>query len=55
MSEQKRDQQADEEVEDLEVGKEEAANVKGGKKVRKQGGDTQDYYEVKLEDVIVSG
>jgi hypothetical protein len=49
-----RESRHDEPVEDLEVGKEEAAEVKGGKKVRKQGGDTQDYYEVKLEDVIVS-
>ena len=55
MTEEPKSQQADEQVEDLEVGKEEAATVKGGKKVRKQGGNTEDYYEVKLEDVIVSG
>jgi hypothetical protein len=48
------ERQTDEQVEDLEVGKDEAEAVKGGKKHRKQGGDNNEYYDVKLEDVIVS-
>jgi len=48
------ERQEDEQVEDLEVGNEEAAHVKGGKKIRKQGGNSEDYYEVKLEEVFVS-
>ena len=54
MTDERKSEQADEQVEDLDVGKAEAAEVKGGKKVRKQGGNTEDYYEIKLEDVIIS-
>jgi hypothetical protein len=49
-----RKSQADEQVEDLEVGKEEAADVKGGSKKKKPAGEQQQYLEVKLTDVLIS-
>jgi hypothetical protein len=52
--EQKSQKQADDQVEDLEVGKEEAQHVKGGSKKKKPAGDQQQYLEVKLEDVQIS-
>jgi hypothetical protein len=51
MSEEQKSQQADEQVEDLDVTKEESEDVKGG---RKAGKGQQEYLEVKLEDVIIS-
>jgi hypothetical protein len=54
MSEERKSQQehADEQVEDLAVGQEEAEDVKGGG--RKAGGDQQEYLEVKLENVQIT-
>ena len=55
MSDERKSLQADEQVEDLEVGKEEAKDVKGGGgKKKPTGGQQQTYYEVKLENVQVS-
>jgi hypothetical protein len=51
MSDQKKSQETDEQVEDLEVGKDEAKDVKGG---RKAGKGQQEYLEVKMEDIIIS-
>jgi hypothetical protein len=52
MSEEQKAQQTDEQqVEDLEVAKEEAQEVKGG---RKAGKDQQEYYKVTMSDVIIS-
>ena len=51
MSEEQKSQQDDERVEDLDVGKDEAEQVKGG---RKAGKDQQEYLVVKLEDVQIS-
>jgi hypothetical protein len=48
---QKQEQQVDEQVEDLDVSKEEAEDVTGG---RKAGGKQQEYLVVKLEDVQIS-
>jgi len=53
MSEEQKSQQADEQVEDLDVGKEEADHVKGGGQ-RKAGKGQQDYLQVKLEDVQIT-
>ena len=47
-------QAADEQVEDLDVSKEEAEDVKGGLTTRKAGGKQEDYYKVTLSDVIIS-
>lgn len=55
MTEQRKSQQDDERVEDLDVSAEDAHEVKGGGKKKKPAGDQQTYYEVKLEDVIISG
>jgi hypothetical protein len=51
MSEERKSQQADDQVEDLEVGKEEAQDVKGG---RKAGKEQQEYLKIELEDIIIS-
>ena len=51
MTDERKPQQTDEQVEDLDVGKEDAAEVKGG---RKAGKGQQEYLEVKLEDVQIS-
>jgi len=54
MSEERQDQKkADEQVEDLEVGKDEAQDVKGGTQ-RKAGKGQQEYLEVKLENVQIT-
>ena len=51
MSEEKKDQQADEQVEDLDVGKSESEEVKGG---RKAGKGQQEYLKVELQDIQIS-
>ena len=52
MSEERQDQnKAEEQVEDLDVGKDEAQEVKGG---RKAGKGQQEYLKVELEDIIIS-
>jgi len=51
MSEQRKSEKADEQVEDLEVGTEEAQEVKGG---RKAGKGQQEYLKVEMEDVIIT-
>ena len=51
MSEEQKSQQDDERVEDLDVAKDEAEEVKGG---RKAGGKQEDYLVVKLEDIQIS-
>ena len=55
MTDERKSQHDDERVEDLDIGEEEARGVVGGKKVRKAGGNQQEYYEIKLEDVLISG
>ena len=55
MSEQPQDQKkADEQVEDLDVGKDEAQEVKGGLTTRKAGKEQQEYLKVTLSDVLIS-
>lgn len=49
---QKSQQQAEEQIEDLDVEKSEAEEVKGG--VRKAGGKQEDYYVVKMSDILIS-
>ena len=49
--EQKSQQQAEDHIEDLEVEKSEAEEVKGG---RKAGKEQQEYYKVTLSDVLIS-
>jgi hypothetical protein len=51
MSDEQKPQEADEQVEDLEVGKEDAQDVKGG---RKAGKEQHEYLEVKLENVQIT-
>ena len=51
MSEEQKSQQADDQVEDLDVEKSEAEEVKGG---RKAGGKQQEYYKVTMSDIIIS-
>ena len=51
MSEEQKSQQAEEEVEDLDVEQSEAAEVKGG---RKAGGKQEDYLQVKFQDSQIS-
>jgi hypothetical protein len=51
MSEEQKSQQSEEQVEDLDVGKDEAQEVKGG---RKAGKGQQEYLQVKLEDVQIT-
>ena len=51
MTDKPQDQKADEQVEDLDVGKEEAQEVKGG---RKAGKEQQEFYKVTLSDVLIS-
>jgi hypothetical protein len=51
MSDEQQDQQTDEHVEDLDVGKDEAKEVKGG---RKAGKGQQEYLKVEMEDIIIS-
>lgn len=52
MTEERKSQQEDELVEDLEVGNDQAEDVRGG--CRKAGKDQQEYLQVKLEDVQIS-
>jgi hypothetical protein len=52
MSDKQKSEQADDQVEDLDVEKSDAEEVKGG---RKAGKEQQEYYKVTLSDVIVSG
>ena len=55
MSDERKSQQADERVEDLDVSPEDAHEVKGGGgKKKKPAGDQQTYYEVKLSDTLIS-
>jgi hypothetical protein len=55
MTEQRKSQNdADERVEDLEPGKDEAEDVKGGATQRKAGKGQQEYLEVKLENVQIT-
>ena len=51
MSEEQKSQKADDQVEDLDVEKSEAEEVKGG---RKAGKEQQEYYKVTMSDVIIS-
>jgi hypothetical protein len=51
MSEEQKSQQAEEQVEDLDVTKEESEDVKGG---RKAGKEQHEYLEVKLENVQIT-
>ena len=51
MSEEQKSQKADDQVEDLDVEKSEAEEVKGG---RKAGKEQQEYYKVTMEDIIIS-
>jgi len=51
--EQKSQQQADDQIEDLDVAKEEAQDVKGGG--RKAGKEQQEYLKVTMSDVLISG
>jgi hypothetical protein len=51
MSKEQKSQQVDDQVEDLDVEKSEAEEVKGG---RKAGKGQQEYYKVELEDIIIS-
>lgn len=52
MSEERQDQKkANEQVEDLDVGKDEAQDVKGG---RKAGKGQQEYLKVELENVQIT-
>jgi hypothetical protein len=52
MSEEQKSQQDDERVEDLDVAKDEAEEVMGG---RKAGKEQQEYLVVKLENVQITG
>lgn len=52
MSEERQSQQADDQVEDLDVEQSEAEEVKGGRKAGKQ---QHEYLEIKMEDVIITG
>jgi type VI protein secretion system component Hcp len=55
MSEAKKSQeQADDRVEDLDVEKSEAEEVKGGLTTRKAGGKQEDYLKVTMSDVLIS-
>ena len=51
MSEERKDEQHDEEVADLEVPTDEADDVKGG---RKAGKEQQEYLTVKFQDIQIS-
>jgi hypothetical protein len=51
MSEEQKSQKADEQVEDLDVEKSDAEEVKGG---RKAGKGQQEYYKVELEDIQIT-
>ena len=52
MSEKQKSEQADDQIEDLDVKKSDAEEVKGG---RKAGKDQQEYLKVTMSDVIISG
>jgi hypothetical protein len=54
MSEDQKSEQVDDQVEDLDVEKTEAEEVKGGI-TRKAGGDKQEYMKVTMSDIIISG
>jgi hypothetical protein len=54
MSEERKSQQPDDQVDDLEVGKEEADDVKGGITNRKAGKGQQEYLQVELENVQIT-
>ena len=53
MSEEQKSQPADDQIEDLDVEKSEAEEVKGGG-ARKAGGKQQEYLEYKMSDIIIS-
>jgi hypothetical protein len=52
MTDPQKYEKSDEQVEDLDVSKEEAEDVTGGG--RKAGGKQQEYLHIKLEDVQIS-
>ena len=52
--EQKSQQQAEDQVEDLDLEKSEAEEVKGGAG-RKAGGKQQEYMKVTMSDILISG
>ena len=54
MSEEHKAEERDEQVEDLEVGKDEAQDVKGGITSRKAGKGQQEYLKVELENVQIT-
>jgi|tagenome__1003787_1003787.scaffolds.fasta_scaffold18444932_2 hypothetical protein len=56
MSEERKSQQDDEQVEDLDVAASESEDVKGGGGVveRKAGKGQQEYLQIKMTDVIIS-
>ena len=54
MTDEQKSQQADDQVEDLEVGEEENEDVKGGITSRKAGKGQQEYLEYKLENVQIT-
>jgi hypothetical protein len=55
MSEERKSQQAEEHVEDLDVAESESEDVKGGgTNQRKAGKGQQEFLQVKLEDVQIS-
>ena len=54
MTEERKSQQDDERVDDLEVGKEESEDVRGGLTSRKAGKGQQEYLKYELENVQIT-